>query len=66
MRLKDIMHAKAPDVPVQAEDIIFVPSSRIKTVLNSGQLLTSLGTAASTRLHFRFLTELQNHAPAWP
>ena len=46
VRLKDIMHAKAPDVPVQAEDIIFVPNSRIKTVLNSGQLLTSLGTAA--------------------
>jgi polysaccharide export outer membrane protein len=46
VRLKDIMHAKAPDVPVQAEDIIFVPNSRIKTALNGGQLLTALGTAA--------------------
>jgi polysaccharide export outer membrane protein len=46
VHLKNIIHAKEPDIPVQAEDIIFVPSSRIKTVLNAGQLLTSLGTAA--------------------
>jgi polysaccharide export outer membrane protein len=46
VKLKDILKAKAPDIPVQADDIIYVPNSRLKTVLNTGQLLTSLGTAA--------------------
>jgi polysaccharide export outer membrane protein len=52
VHLKNIIHAKEPDIPVQAEDIIFVPNSRIKTVLNAGQVLTSLGTAAIYRAAF--------------
>lgn len=48
--LKKILHAKAPDMPVQADDIIYVPSSRIKAVLNAGALATSLGTVALYRI----------------
>jgi polysaccharide export outer membrane protein len=44
--LKNILRAKAPDMPVQADDIIYVPSSRIKEVLNAGALATTLGTVA--------------------
>src|SRR6266478_1227188 len=48
--LKHIMHAKAPDIPVQADDIIYVPSSRIKEMLNASALATTLGTVALYRL----------------
>jgi polysaccharide export outer membrane protein len=50
IHLKSIMRAKGPDVPVQANDIIYVPSSRVKTVLNAGALVTSLGTVALYRI----------------
>lgn len=48
--LKDVMHAKRPDIPLEAEDIIFVPSSRLKGAFNSGALLTALGTVALYRI----------------
>ena len=44
--LKDMLHAKKPDMPVQGEDIIYVPSSRMKTLLNSSALVTSAATVA--------------------
>jgi polysaccharide export outer membrane protein len=52
VKLKDILKAKSPDIPVQADDIIYVPSSRLKTALNAGQVLTSVGTAAIYRAAF--------------
>ncbi len=48
--LKNILRAKAPDMPVQANDIIYVPSSRLKEVLNAGALATTLGTVALYRI----------------
>ncbi len=48
--LKQIMHAKAADMPVQADDIIYVPSSRIKEMLNASALATTLGTVALYRI----------------
>lgn len=48
--LKKLLHAKAMDIPVQADDIVFVPSSRIKQVLNAGALATTASTAAIYRL----------------
>jgi polysaccharide export outer membrane protein len=50
--LKDLLRAKVADIPVQDEDIIYVPSSRIKTALNAGALLTTLGTTAIYRVPF--------------
>ena len=48
--LKNILRAKAPDIPLEPDDIIFVPNSRIKEVLNAGALATSLGTVALYRI----------------
>ena len=48
--LKRIMHAKAPDMSVQADDIIYVPSSKIKEVLNASALATTLSTVALYRI----------------
>lgn len=48
--LKKIIDAKAPDVPLEADDIIFVPNSRFKEVLNGGALLTSAGMVALYRI----------------
>jgi polysaccharide export outer membrane protein len=48
--LKKILHAKATDVPLEPDDIIFVPNSRFKELVNAGALVTSLGTVALYRL----------------
>jgi polysaccharide biosynthesis/export protein len=48
--LKNILRAKAPDMPVQADDIIYVPSSTIKAALNASALATSLATVAIYRI----------------
>jgi polysaccharide biosynthesis/export protein len=48
--LKKLLRAKVADVPLQADDIIYVPSSRLKEVLNAGALVTTAGTAAIYRL----------------
>jgi polysaccharide biosynthesis/export protein len=50
--LKDLLRAKVADIPVQADDIIYVPSSRMKTALNASALLTTLGTTALYRVPF--------------
>jgi polysaccharide export outer membrane protein len=46
--LKNILKAKGQDMPVQAEDIIYVPRSRIKAALSPGVLL---GTATSVAIY---------------
>jgi polysaccharide biosynthesis/export protein len=48
--LKDILKAKAPDMPVQADDIIFVPRSRAKAALSPGALLNALAAVAIYRI----------------
>jgi polysaccharide biosynthesis/export protein len=48
--LKKILGAKAPDVPLEPDDIIFVPNSKMKEILNGGALATTLGTAALYRI----------------
>jgi len=50
--LKDLLHAKGADIPVQADDIIYVPSSRLKGFMNAGALLTTMGTAAIYKVPF--------------
>ena len=48
--LKNIMRAKAPDIPLEPDDIIFVPNSRFKEAINAGALVTSLGSVALYRI----------------
>jgi len=48
--LKKLMHAKTMDISVQADDIIFVPTSRMKQVLNAGALASAATTVAIYRM----------------
>ena len=48
--LKKLLRAKAADIPVQADDIIYIPSSRMKQVLNSGALVSTAGAATIYRV----------------
>jgi polysaccharide export outer membrane protein len=49
--LKALLRGKTADIPVSAEDILFVPSSRIKTVIGASTLVaTSAATAAVYRV----------------
>jgi len=48
--LKDILRAKTPDMQLEPDDIIFVPNSRMKEVLNGGALAMTLGTVALYRI----------------
>ena len=48
--LKKILSAKAPDVPLEPDDIIFIPNSRVKEILNGGALITTLGASALYRI----------------
>jgi polysaccharide biosynthesis/export protein len=50
--LKDILKAKAPDMPVQAEDIVYVPRSRIRAALSPGALLQAAASVAIYRVPF--------------
>jgi polysaccharide export outer membrane protein len=50
--LKDLLRAKVADIPVQADDIIYVPSSRMKAMVNAGALISTLGTTALYRIPF--------------
>src|ERR1700680_2991811 len=47
-----LLRGKAHDVSVRDEDILFIPSSRIKTAMNASALLTTAGTAAIYRVPF--------------
>jgi len=48
--LKKLLSAKVADIPVQADDIIYIPNSHLKEMLNAGALATSAGTAAIYRI----------------
>ena len=48
--LKDIVHAKVADIPLEPDDILYIPSSRIKGALNLGSLITTAGTVALYRV----------------
>jgi polysaccharide biosynthesis/export protein len=48
--LKKLMHAKAADIPLQTDDIIYLPHSRMKEIVNAGTLISTAGTAAIYRL----------------
>lgn len=50
--LKSILRAKVPDVPVKADDIIYIPSSGVKNAINAGVLFTTLSTMAIYRVPF--------------
>jgi polysaccharide export outer membrane protein len=47
-----LLRGKALDISVRDEDILFIPSSRIKTAMNAGALITTVGTAAIYRVPF--------------
>lgn len=48
--LKDLLSAKVDDIQVEAGDVLYIPSSRVKTALNAGALLSSAGSAAVYRI----------------
>ncbi len=48
--LKNLLRAKVADVPLQPDDILFVPNSKFKELVNAGALLTGLGTVALYRI----------------
>jgi polysaccharide export outer membrane protein len=50
--VKKLLRGKAHDVPVQDQDILFIPSSGIKSVMNAGTLLTTAATTAIYRVPF--------------
>jgi polysaccharide export outer membrane protein len=50
--LKKLLRGKAHDVPVRDQDILFIPSSGIKTALNAGALVATASTAAIYHVPF--------------
>lgn len=48
--MKDLLRAKATDVPMNPGDIVYVPSSKVKSALNAGALASSAGAAAIYRI----------------
>jgi polysaccharide biosynthesis/export protein len=50
--LKKLLRGKAHDVSVQDQDILFIPSSTIKTAMNAGALLATVSTAAIYHVPF--------------
>jgi len=50
--LKRLLRGQVQDVAVRDEDILFVPSSAIKTALNASSLLTTAATTAIYRVPF--------------
>ncbi len=50
--LKKLLRGKAHDVSVRNDDILFVPSSAIKTAMNAGALLATATTVAIYRVPF--------------
>jgi polysaccharide export outer membrane protein len=52
VNLKKLLRGKAHDVPVQDQDILFVPSSGIKTALNASALVAVAATAAIYHVPF--------------
>jgi polysaccharide export outer membrane protein len=52
VNLKKLLRGKAHDVPVQDQDILFIPSSGIKTALNASALVAVAATAAIYHVPF--------------
>ena len=50
--LKKLLRGKAHDISVRDEDILFIPSSAIKTAMNAGALLATATTVAIYRIPF--------------
>jgi polysaccharide export outer membrane protein len=50
--VKKLLRGKALDVTVRNEDILFIPSSALKTAMNTGALLGTAATAAIYRVPF--------------
>jgi polysaccharide export outer membrane protein len=50
--LKKLLRGKAQDVSVSNEDILFVPTSGVKSALNAGALVATVGTAAIYHVPF--------------
>jgi polysaccharide export outer membrane protein len=52
VNLKKLLRGKASDIAVQDEDILFVHSSAVKSALNAGALVATVGTAAIYHVPF--------------
>jgi polysaccharide biosynthesis/export protein len=50
--LKKLLRGKANDVSVLDQDILFIPSSAVKTALNAGALVATVGSAAIYHVPF--------------
>ncbi len=50
--LKKLLRGKAHDVSVRDQDILFIPSSAVKTALNAGALVATVGSAAIYHVPF--------------
>ena len=48
--LKKLLRARTADLPVQADDIIFIPSSRMKEIVNASSLVTTAATVGIYRV----------------
>lgn len=48
--MKDLLRARAADIPMNPGDIVYVPSSKVKSALNAGALASSAGAAAIYRI----------------
>jgi polysaccharide biosynthesis/export protein len=48
--LKKLLRGKVHDVPLQSDDILFVPTSGIKSAVNASALVATAGTAAIYRI----------------
>jgi polysaccharide biosynthesis/export protein len=42
---RDIVKGKSPSIPLQAEDVVYVPISKVKTILTSGLVATGVAAA---------------------
>jgi polysaccharide export outer membrane protein len=52
VNLKKLLRGKARDIAVHDQDILFIPSSGIKTALNASALVATVGTAAIYHVPF--------------
>jgi len=52
VNVKKLLRGKAQDIAVHDQDILFVPTSGVKTALNAGTLAATVGTAAIYRVPF--------------
>lgn len=43
--LNNLLHAKVADIPLEPDDILYIPGSRLKSALSAGELISLAGTA---------------------